>query len=666
MAYQKLARRLKFLIASYRHHGPGHVAEVFRRERIRRAYARAPIPLPEKDAFMRGFDWYRGDETFADDFFRAAAGRLPLTRANRKEFTISLFLSLQTYDDILTDAERISEGKFEGLGVCINEPSGTFDWSRDYASGGSWPSIPFSAIRFMEGDGSDVKYPWELSRMYWIGWLGKAYWISNNGAWSRDLMRLLDDWREKNPINTGVNWAMPMEVAIRAFWLVTGFGMFWGAPNIPKEWWIDYLRLAWGHGAYLMENLEYFSNLTNHYISNCFGLLALGSLFAGSADGDTWLSEGRRRMIEELNHQVLADGVHHERSIGYHRLVLEMYLIALVLAERAGNPFPAEARKTIERMAEFMCDYIPPSGTVPQLGDSDDGVIFRLRFDQEIYDHRDTMALAAAIFLRQDFNSAAGGFSGAALMMLGSEGFERLRGLRPIARPASRLYRDGGFAILRNGDLHLLADVGEIGLHGNNDTLSFTLHSGSGAWIIDPGTYCYTRNPRARNELRSTRAHNAPMIDDVEIAEFDGLWRIKRDTTGVRITAWEDQECILQAEHHAYDNLPAGGVTIRRRWHLTGRELSVRDTIAGSGSHRYTVRFTIPGERTVTRISEREVMIAGETEELRFECSEPISILEGWYSPSYGIAAVGTLIQAAGTVNAHGEIAYICRLFPKS
>ena len=108
MAYQKLARRLKFLIASYQRHGLRHVAEVFRQERIRRAYARDPIPLPERSALMRSFGWFRSEETFMADFHRAAAARLPITLANRKEFFTNLLLSFQSYDEILADAELYS------------------------------------------------------------------------------------------------------------------------------------------------------------------------------------------------------------------------------------------------------------------------------------------------------------------------------------------------------------------------------------------------------------------------------------------------------------------------------------------------------------------------------------------------------------------------------
>jgi uncharacterized heparinase superfamily protein len=665
MAYQNLVRRLKFLRDSYRRHGAEHIIEVFRQGRIRSRYAaNPPSPIATTDLMQR-FEWFRSEESFMEDFYRSVASHLPLNRASRKEFFTGLLLSLQSYDDILTDAEIIADGHFPALGVCINEPEAGYDWHRDYSSGKTWPPVPFNRITYMEGDGSDVKYPWELNRMYWIAWLGKAYWISGNPAWVRDFVRLIDDWRERNPFNIGVNWAMPMEVALRGFWLMMGFGMFYGARGIDNTWWIEYLAMAWNHAVYLERNLEYFFNLTNHYLSNCFGLVALGSLFAGTPDGKRWLSEGRSRMIRELQHQVLPDGVHYERSIGYHRLVLEMYLTADVILRCSGVPFPQSSRDHIQRMAEFMCDYIPPTGDAPQFGDSDDGVLLRLRHNQALYDHRDTLALAASVFQRSDFYAVAGEYSQAALLITGSEGFEVLRQSGTAQRP-SRLYPDGGFAILRNSQFFVVADIGPIGLHGNNDTLSFTLNGPNGPFIIDPGTYCYTRDREIRNELRSTSAHNAPAVDNVEIAEFDGLWRVKSDPTAPRIAHWESGESgrvVLDAEHQAYTRLASGGVTVGRRWELEGDKLRITDRLDGTGTHDISTRFTLAEGCTIEIVDQQRLIITQPSgDQLEVISTDPLTSAAGWYSPSYGVAATTAYILQKSRCTAPKRIEYICRL----
>ncbi len=641
MADKALERRLKFLIASLRRHGARHVFEVFRQARIRARYrAGAPHEPIAVDALMHSFSWFDSSDSFLDDYHRSIAPRLPFTLANRKEFFTSLLTSIEGYDQLLQHAEAIAEGRFPMLGICTAQSDGDYEWHRDALSGRLWPADRFDAIDFMSGAGSDVKYVWELNRMYWISWLGNAYWITSNGAWARDFTRLIGDWTASNPLDVGVNWSMPMEVAIRAFWLAMGYAYFAGAPGIDEQWWIDYLRTLHEHGRYLECNLEYFSNLTNHYLSNCLGLIAVGTMFADTADGARWFAEGRRRLIAELEHQVLPDGVHYERSIEYHRLVLEMFLTSAVLCRRGGAPLPEWALARIERMAEFTCDCIPPHGDVPQFGDSDDGVLLRMTPTQDLYDHRDTLALAASLFDRADMAAVAGHYSLAAAMLLGAEGFERFRALSGRPPGASRLYADGGFAVLRSTSLHVVADVGPIGLHGNNDVLSFTLHGPAGAYIVDPGTYCYTRDAARRNELRSSRAHNGPVVDNREVAEFDGLWRVRSDRTRPRVTEFADTT--LMAEHRAY------GRAVSRRWELDGAVLRVTDD-AG----KCTVRFTIPGEVTVVRRSDRSVELACGASRLLIESTLDIAILDGWYSPSYGVGAPATWLELAGESGRH-------------
>ncbi|MCC7439971.1 MAG: alginate lyase family protein [Armatimonadetes bacterium] len=624
------------MTSAARRHGLGHIAQVFRQALRRRNYARKPHPRPRLAAFQQQFGFFRTAETFAADFHAAVLPRLPLA-----SITPTLLASLSDLTTILHDANRFAAGNTTLLGCQISAPDGRYDWHRDYGSGTRWPLDHFSRIRFMDGNGADVKYPWELSRMYWIAWLGNAYRASGDERWATEFQRLVDDWQQQNPRDVGVNWAMPMEVAIRGFWLTCGYSLFAGSPSISRDWWSSYVLLVWEHGDHLWHNLEYFFNLTNHYLSNCFGLLAIGAFLLDHPDGKRWFASGRKWMIEQLAAQLTSDGVHYERSIGYHRLVLEMYLIAIPLCQRAGVPFGESARRTVEQMAEFLCDYIPPSGTVPQFGDSDDGVILRLTESQALYDHRGLLALAAVIFHREDFTGQAGRFSLEGGMLMGDVGKMEYDRLGTKNREASHLYSHGGFAVLRNRWMHVVADVGPIGLHGNNDTLSFTIHTAAGQVVIDPGTFCYTRNPSLRNELRSTRAHNAPMIDRTEIAQFDGLWRVKQDSTNTTILEWEatDDGATLAAEHHAYRELPSGSVAVRRRWELRGPQLAVEDEIAGNGEHHVELRFTLPGMLPIEQIEPTRAIIGGgESGQIELECSHPFTITRGWYSPSYGVS----------------------------
>lgn len=550
------------------------------------------------------------------------------------------------------------------LGLCVDEPSREFDWHRDYLSNYRYPLVRFDRIDFMGGDGGDVKYVWELNRCYWIGWLGQAFWVSSNTVWVRDFVRLISSWKRENPFNTGVNWAMPMEVAIRSFWLLMGYCFFFGAPGIEASWWEEYLALMWDHGVYLESNLEYFSNLTNHYVSNLLGLIATGIAFMDSERGRGWLMDGRRRIIEELERQVLGDGVHYERSICYHRLVLEIFLTASILLDRCGAPLPDRSRDTIQRMAEFVADYTPPGGSAPQFGDSDDGTLLRMSPGQDLYDHRDTLSLAAAYFKRGDFRAVAGSYSTGAAMLYGGEGFERFRSVIPAYPTHSILYPAGGFAILRSDRMHVVADVGPIGLHGNNDTLSFTLAVDGIPVVIDPGTYCYTRNAVARNRLRSTGAHNAPAIGDREIADFDGIWRVVNEDVGVVVEEWEPggvhRPTRLRSAHRAYARHIAE-CRVVREWVLENDVLRVADTLPADVAEPSRVRLTLaPGLGFQPDEHGGVVLDADGFPIVVLRTSVTPRTDKTWSSPSYGVGVTSIALDLSIPSSGRLVVEYLC------
>lgn len=56
----------------------------------------------------------------------------------------------------------------------------------------------------------------------------------------------------------------------------------------------------------------------------------------------------------------------------------------------------------------------------------------------------------------------------------------------------------------------------ENGGHTHNDKLSYELWIDGKDIVKDPGTYLYTPLPHRRNEFRSVKAHNVPIVEDIE------------------------------------------------------------------------------------------------------------------------------------------------------
>jgi len=73
--------------------------------------------------------------------------------------------------------------------------------------------------------------------------------------------------------------------------------------------------------------------------------------------------------------------------------------------------------------------------------------------------------------------------------------------------------------------LHLVACATPLGQNNNgghthNDKMSYELWLDGNSIVKDAGTYLYTPLPKRRNEFRSVKAHNMPIVEGVEQNSF--------------------------------------------------------------------------------------------------------------------------------------------------
>jgi hypothetical protein len=90
--------------------------------------------------------------------------------------------------------------------------------------------------------------------------------------------------------------------------------------------------------------------------------------------------------------------------------------------------------------------------------------------------------------------------------------------------------------------------IGEYGNggHGHNDVLSFE-HNIAGIDVyVDSGTYLYTPVPDMRDNFRSVKAHNIPIIDDEEQCSFTGPFSMKNEIK-CEVLSFERHHLVLYA-----------------------------------------------------------------------------------------------------------------------
>ena len=570
---------------------------------------------------------------------------------------------------IIKDADEICTHNFDLLGsgkTNVDTQPGKIDWHRDFKSGERWNAEVFYAdVRITEkAKGSDIKVPWELSRFQHLPTLGKAYWLSRDEKYSREFITEINDWIDNNPPQRGVNWACTMDTAIRAVNWTWGYYFFKDSPEVSSEFLAKLLKSLWTHGRHIRANLErnWRGVNSNHYLSDILGLVYLGVMFPEFKEARKWQQFGVKQLIKEMKKQVYPDGVDYEGSISYHRLVTELFLSASILCLRNGITFPDWYMGRLEKMVEFVMYYTKPDGTAPQIGDNDDGRLHILANygNWSRFDHRYLLSIGAVLSDRPDFKKAAGKFHEEALWLTGEEGLRKFSGLPTMeAFVASKAFIEGGFYIMRYGDLYMIVDClpnswqAPSG-HKHNSQLSFELFAGDKSFIIDPGAYIYTADKDMRNLFRSTRYHNTVVVDDEEQNRIDEdeLFGMGLDAS-VKVIRWDvtDEYDLLDAEHNGYERLK-NPVIHRRQIFFNKKEgyWIIRDTLTGRGEHQFDLYFHLAPLK-VELDKESPLVVRTETEGANLAIipleSEDISIdiLQGWVSYQYGVKLEAPVVK---------------------
>ena len=459
--------------------------------------------------------------------------------------------------------------------ITLGDP---IDWHIDFKSGLRWPLRFFRDLDLNDiGRPSDVKVPWELSRLQWLLPLAQEYRTTRDERDAAFVRDVLIQWMARNPYAWGVNWGIAMEAAMRILTWTALFHIFaeaeaWRAPDFRRA----FLQTLYRHAIFCRRYIEDFGAAGNHLIADATGLVFAGAFFGE----ESWSRDGWRILNREILRQVGSDGVDFEGSLGYHRFVADLFR----WAARVG-PVEEAYRQRLIAMDAFTAACTGPDGERPRWGDDDDGRALPLESD-------------------------------------------------PIIRTgSSHAFEQAGIYILAGARDHIFIDCGATGFaHGHNDVLSFEAVLDGVRLLTDSGNYAYTSSVEERNRFRSGAAHNAPVIDGMEPNPFTPgeLFRIVERVTP-RLIDFEPRRFV--GSYEGASVRPVRTITLDPDRHV----LKVRDDFSGEGPHRVAVTLHIAAGLELVHEGDKAWRVGGRfhlvLESDGWETLETIS----WYAPSYGV-----------------------------
>lgn len=541
---------------------------------------------------------------------------------------------LENKEKIINKADKVCNHIFNILGSEDVNLGKKINWHKDFKSETEWDLKYYTNLDYENlDDNSDAKVPWEINRFHHLVTVGIAYSITRNERYSKEFKDEIKDWMKINPFCYGINWVNSMEVAIRAInWIYTYY--FLKGAVIEKAFWNEFINMLFLHGRFIRKNLESTIPKENHYLSGIVGLFHLGIFFNQTKEGKRWLKFSKEELEKEIINQVYKDGVNHEASINYHRLVTELFLLSYIYGNKNGIQFSDQYKSRLEKMIEFIMYYTKPNGKAPIMGDMDNGRISDFWLE-DFNDHRDIIALGAILFKRKDFKKY-GLFGQRLTWLVGNDGYKTFENLNSLeSELKSKTFEKGGFYIMRNEQIYLIIRCGDIGRkgfggHGHNDALSFELNIDGKDIIIDPGSYVYTSNIKLRHLFRSTKYHNALVIDNEEINKID----IKDP---FNMEEYANAECILwqtdskkeifAGQHYGF------GTTYRRKieWDKIKRTILITDKIFDRNKHDLKLNYHLS-----KNIELKKILNSFKVNDCVVDC-ENLALKRAYISPSYGI-----------------------------
>ena len=553
----------------------------------------------------------------------------------------------EVVEQIIDQAEQICRHRFDLLGYKGIDYGQEIDWHSDAVHGKCAPRLPWFQIRYLDfAQVGDAKIIWELSRHQHLVTLAKAYRLTGEERYSKELFQQWYDWKGQNPYCVGINWASSLEVAFRSLsWLWVWY-LLDGCSKLPSRFSKDLRHSLILNARHIERFLSTYFSPNTHLLGEGVGLFFIGTLLHGCQSAARWKALGWTTVLKEAQRQVLPDGAHFEQSTYYHTYAVDFFIHARILAGLNGITVPVHLDRTIEKMLDVLHSF-GSAGPVPRFGDDDGGRVFDPRRNRS--EHLlDPLATGAVLFNRSDFKSLVGDIREETIWLLGSHSVRRFDEVdsNKSTFKSFALRSAGVYAMCHSGPARhqFVIDAGPQGTglagHGHGDALSVQLTLDGYPMLIDPGTFVYA-DTFERDLFRGTASHNTVQIDGMSQAEprEPFKWRYLPKVT---VERWLTNPVFdfFIGSHDGYARLKDPVRHQRYIFYLKSHFWLVHDVLRGAAFHKLDLSWHLaPG--SLSSISGGAIFVSAEQREALALLSTGSShyaarLLQGWHSPTYG------------------------------
>lgn len=327
----------------------------------------------------------------------------------------------------------------------------------------------------------------------------------------------------------------PYPIALRGINWIKFFGRY--SEVMTKE------RMDSLYSQYklLQKKLEYHL-LGNHLLEDLYSLFIM-SLFFEDTKYHQWVT---RKLIDELEEEILKDGGHYEQSVMYHCILLDRLLDCINLASGSKSSSGSRCSNGLNSLKGYASEMLGwleamcyEDGSFPMFNDAAMGIA---PMPNEISDYAKRLGIA---WKKVDL-------------------------------------KDSGYRKISVGGIEAFVDTGNITAtyqpgHTHADALNYELHIDGKPVVVDTGISTYNKTPRRQYE-RSTIAHNCVVREGATTDSSHScyeVWGGFRVGKRCKTIILKDTATEITAQHDGYGSL------CKRTWKIVDGAYVVEDSFAG-------------------------------------------------------------------------------------
>src|SRR5205085_463477 len=196
-------------------------------------------------------------------------------------------------NETIAAADRLSEGKFDLLGLRELQLGTQIDWHLEPLSGKRTPLRHWSQLNYLDAAvAGDKKITWELNRHQYFLTLGRAYWLTNDERYAELFVTHVTSWMDQNPPKLGINWASSLEIAFRSIAWLWALHFFAQSPALTTEVLTRLLKFLYLNASHLETYLSTYFSPNTHLTGEALGLFYIGLLLPEFKDAARWRDLG--------------------------------------------------------------------------------------------------------------------------------------------------------------------------------------------------------------------------------------------------------------------------------------------------------------------------------------------------------------------------------------